>query len=50
MKQIEVYKKIPKIISILIGGAIGFISGVVGIGGGIFLRKSFKKLLITLTF
>ena len=32
-----VYKKIPKIISILIGGSIGFISGVVGIGGGIFL-------------
>ncbi len=28
---------IPKIISILIGGCIGFISGVVGIGGGIFL-------------
>ena len=28
---------IPKIISILIGGSIGFISGVVGIGGGIFL-------------
>ncbi|MDA7847362.1 sulfite exporter TauE/SafE family protein [Candidatus Pelagibacter sp.] len=36
-KKIEVYKKIPKIIAILIGGAIGFISGVVGIGGGIFL-------------
>mgnify|MGYP003953655187 CR=1 FL=1 len=33
----ETYKKIPKIISILIGGSIGFISGVVGIGGGIFL-------------
>ena len=32
-----VYKKIPKIISILIGGSIGFVSGVVGIGGGIFL-------------
>ena len=28
---------IPKIISFLIGGVIGFISGVVGIGGGIFL-------------
>ena len=36
-EKIEVYKKIPKIIAILIGGAIGFISGVVGIGGGIFL-------------
>ena len=33
----EVYKNIPKIVSILIGGSIGFISGVVGIGGGIFL-------------
>ena len=33
----EAYKKIPKIISFLIGGSIGFISGVVGIGGGIFL-------------
>jgi len=29
--------KIPKIISIIIGSVIGFISGVVGIGGGIFL-------------
>ncbi len=36
-KKIEVYKKIPKIISVLIGGSIGFISGIVGIGGGIFL-------------
>jgi uncharacterized membrane protein YfcA len=36
-EKIEVYKKIPKIMAILIGGAIGFISGVVGIGGGIFL-------------
>ena len=33
----ENYKKIPIIISILIGGVLGFISGVVGIGGGIFL-------------
>ena len=31
------YKKIPIFISILIGGLLGFISGVVGIGGGIFL-------------
>ena len=30
-------KEIPKIISFLIGGSIGFISGIVGIGGGIFL-------------
>jgi uncharacterized membrane protein YfcA len=36
-QSIKVYKQIPKIISILIGGFIGFISGVVGIGGGIFL-------------
>ena len=33
----ENYKKIPILISILIGGILGFISGVVGIGGGIFL-------------
>jgi uncharacterized membrane protein YfcA len=33
----ETYKKIPKIISIIIGGILGFISGIVGIGGGIFL-------------
>ena len=33
----EDYKKVPIIISILIGGVLGFISGVVGIGGGIFL-------------
>ena len=33
----QIYKKIPNIISILIGGTIGFMSGVVGIGGGIFL-------------
>ena len=33
----EVNNNIPKIISFLIGGSIGFISGVVGIGGGIFL-------------
>ena len=31
------YKDIPILISILIGGILGFISGVVGIGGGIFL-------------
>jgi len=36
-QKIEVYKKIPIILSLLIGGIIGFISGVVGIGGGIFL-------------
>ena len=31
------YKDVPILISILIGGILGFISGVVGIGGGIFL-------------
>jgi len=33
----ESYKSIPYLISIIIGGILGFISGVVGIGGGIFL-------------
>ena len=33
----EVNNNIPKIASYLIGGSIGFISGIVGIGGGIFL-------------
>ena len=31
------YRKIPITISIFIGGILGFVSGVVGIGGGIFL-------------
>jgi uncharacterized membrane protein YfcA len=34
--QIKI-NSIPKIISVLIGSAIGFISGIIGIGGGIFL-------------
>ena len=33
----ERYRKIPILFSILIGGILGFVSGVVGIGGGIFL-------------
>ena len=33
----KIYKKIPILVSIPIGCIIGFISGVVGIGGGIFL-------------
>ena len=33
----EKYNKIPLIISFMIGGLLGFVSGVVGIGGGIFL-------------
>ena len=36
-KSKEVNNNIPKITSFLIGGSIGFVSGVVGIGGGIFL-------------
>ena len=33
----EKYKAIPKTISVCIGSILGFISGIVGIGGGIFL-------------
>ena len=33
----KIFKKIPTFFSILIGGILGFFSGVVGIGGGIFL-------------
>ena len=36
-KKEENYRKVPIVISILIGGVLGFISGVIGIGGGIFL-------------
>ena len=36
-EKIEIFRKIPIIISILIGGILGFISGVAGVGGGIFL-------------
>ena len=36
-EQKEINSNIPKITSFLIGGSIGFVSGVVGIGGGIFL-------------
>ncbi len=36
-KKEIVIKKIPLILSILIGSIIGFMSGLVGIGGGIFL-------------
>ena len=48
------YRKIPAPLSILIGGNLGFISGVVGIGGGIFLspilfliRASRPKHIVT---
>ncbi len=33
----EKYRKIPFLFSVLIGGVLGFLSGIVGIGGGIFL-------------
>jgi len=33
----ESYKNVPYFVSIFIGGVLGFVSGVVGIGGGIFL-------------
>ena len=33
----ESYKNLPFFISILIGAVLGFVSGIVGIGGGIFL-------------
>ena len=33
----ETCKNIPKFISIIIGAILGFVSGIVGIGGGIFL-------------
>ena len=33
----EVFRRIPVIVSVMIGGILGFISGIVGIGGGIFL-------------
>ena len=33
----ESYRNIPIYISIPIGGSLGFVSGIVGIGGGIFL-------------
>ena len=33
----KIYKIVPNLLAILIGGALGFLSGIVGIGGGIFL-------------
>ena len=36
-KEVQTYKKVPLIISALIGATLGFVSGAVGIGGGIFL-------------
>ena len=50
----ESLRKIPLPLSILIGGILGFVSGVVGIGGGIFLspilfllRAAKTKVIIT---
>jgi len=52
----ENHKKIPLFFSILIGGVLGFVSGIVGIGGGIFLspilfllRAGKPKHIITTT-
>ena len=52
----ESYKKIPIVFSILIGGILGFVSGIVGIGGGIFLspilfliRAARPKHIVTAT-
>ena len=35
--KIEILRKIPIVFSILIGAILGFVSGVAGVGGGIFL-------------
>ena len=50
----ENYRKIPLPLSLLIGGILGFVSGIVGIGGGIFLspilfllRAAKTKIIIT---
>ena len=50
----ESLRKIPLPLSLLIGGVLGFVSGVVGIGGGIFLspilfllRAAKTKVIIT---
>ena len=50
----EGYQKIPTLVSILIGAVLGFISGAVGSGGGIFLspilfliRAGRPKLIVT---
>ena len=52
----KTHKDIPYAISTLIGGALGFVSGVVGVGGGIFLspilyllRVAKPKHIITAT-
>ena len=36
-EKIEIFRKIPIVVSILIGAILGFVSGVAGVGGGIFL-------------
>ena len=53
-KKDIIVKKIPLVLSILIGSIIGFISGLIGIGGGIFLspilflmRASRPKFIVT---
>jgi len=51
--QIKI-RQIPKILSIIVGSLIGFVSGIVGIGGGIFLspflflmKAGYPKHIIT---
>ena len=52
--NIENYRSLPKFICFIIGSILGFISGIVGIGGGIFLspilfllRAERPKIIIT---
>jgi len=35
--KVEIFRKIPIIVSTFIGGILGFVSGIAGVGGGIFL-------------
>ena len=37
VKNPDIIKKMPKFAALLIGAAIGFFSGIIGVGGGIFL-------------
>jgi uncharacterized membrane protein YfcA len=52
--NVENYRTIPLPIAVAIGGILGFISGIVGIGGGIFLspilfllRATKPKIIVT---
>ncbi len=37
--KIEIFRKIPIIVSIVIGGILGFVSGIAGVGGGMWVAK-----------